>query len=62
MIVPHTSQHKYGIPVNELERNAPNTSDWLNYYHDELLASRIQNGKFFNPSTQPYYRLDNVGE
>lgn len=62
IIVPHTSQHKYGIPVSELERNAPHTSDWLNYYHDELLASRIQNGKFFNPSTQPYYRLDNVGE
>ena len=32
------------------------------FYHDELLASRIQNGKFFNPMTQPYYRLDNVGE
>lgn len=62
IIVPHTSQYKYGIPVNELERIAPNTSDWLNYFHDELLASRIQNGKFFNPSTQPYYRLDNVGE
>ncbi len=62
IIVPHTSQYKYGIPVSELERIAPNTSDWLNYFHDELLASRIQNGKFFNPSTQPYYRLDNVGE
>lgn len=62
MIVPHTSTHKYGIPTDELDRIAPNTSDWLNYYHDELLASRIQNGKFFNPHTQPYYRLDNVGE
>lgn len=62
MIVPHTLQHKYGIPVDELECNAPNTADWLNYYHDELLASRKQNGKFFNPITQPYYRLDNVGE
>lgn len=43
-------------------KTAPKTNEWLNYYHDELLASRIQNGKFFNASTQPYYRLDNVGE
>lgn len=62
MIVPHTAEHKYGIPVKELDRIAPKTSQWLNYYHDELLASRIQNGKFFNANTQPYYRLDNVGE
>lgn len=62
ILVPHTVKHKYGIPVKELEKNAPKTSDWLFYYHDELLASRIQNGKFFNANTQPYYRLDNVGE
>lgn len=61
MLVPHTLQYKYGIPVDELESIAPFTSEWLNYYHDELLASRIQNGKFFNQNTQPYYRLDNVG-
>lgn len=62
ILLPHTAQYKYGIPVRELARTAPKTSDWLNFYHDELLASRIQNGKFFNASTQPYYRLDNVGE
>jgi len=62
ILVPHTSEYKYGIPVDELNRIAPKTSEWLNYYHDELLASRIQNGKFFNAETQPYYRLDNVGE
>ncbi|MCM1114142.1 MAG: N-6 DNA methylase [Clostridium sp.] len=62
MIVPHTVEHKYGIPVTELDRIAPKTSQWLHYYYDELLASRIQNGKFFNANTQPYYRLDNVGE
>lgn len=62
MLVPHTATHKYGIPVKELKKNAPKTSEWLFYYHDELLASRIQNGKFFNANTQPYYRLDNVGE
>lgn len=62
MLVPHTIKYKYGIPVKELAKTAPKTSDWLNFYHDELLASRIQNGKFFNANTQPYYRLDNVGE
>lgn len=62
MLVPHSIKYKYGIPVKELAQIAPKTSDWLNFYHDELLASRIQNGKFFNKNTQPYYRLDNVGD
>ncbi len=62
ILVPHTPKYKYGIPVKELAKIAPKTSDWLSFYHDELLASRIQNGKFFNENTQPYYRLDNVGE
>ena len=62
MLVPHTATYKYGIPVQELEKSAPKTSEWLSYYRDELLASRIQNGKFFNADKQPYYRLDNVGE
>lgn len=62
ILVPHTVEYKYGIPVQELDKIAPKTSEWLYFYHDELLASRIQNGKFFNPTTQPYYRLDNVGE
>lgn len=62
MLVPHSSTHKYGIPEEELELLAPLTIEWLDYYRDELLASRIQNGKFYNPDTQPYYRLDNVGE
>ena len=26
------------------------------------MSSRIQNGKFFDPQTQPFYRLDNIGE
>lgn len=62
IIVPHTAKYKYGIPVEELDKIAPKTSEWLYFYHDELLASRKQNGKFFNPETQPYYRLDNIGE
>ena len=62
MIVPHSALYKYGIPVDILSKTAPNTYLWLNYYHDVLLDTRIQNGKFFNPNLQPFYRLDNVGE
>lgn len=62
MLVPHTSQYKYGIPEEELAKECPETYQWLDFYHDELLKTRIQNGKFFNPKIQPFYRLDNVGE
>lgn len=62
MIVPHSAIHKYGIPEETLAKEAPDTYMWLNYYHDELLKTRIQNGKFFNQTTNPFYRLDNVGE
>lgn len=62
MLVPHTALHKYGVPEADLAREAPDTFMWLSYYHDELLATRIQNGKFFNPKINPFYRLDNVGE
>lgn len=61
MIVPHSSAHKYGIPEVILAREAPETFQWLSYYHKELLSTRKQNGKFYNPETQPFYRLDNVG-
>lgn len=61
MLVPHTSEYKYGIPETILAREAPETFKWLSFYHDELLDTRIQNGKFFNKDTQPFYRLDNVG-
>ena len=62
MLVPHTPHYKYGIPEEELAKECPETYQWLDFYHDELLKTRIQNGKFFNPNTQPFYRLDNVGE
>lgn len=61
MIIPHSSEYKYGIPEVTLAREAPKTYQWLEFYHDELLHTRNQNGKFFNPETQPFYRLDNVG-
>ena len=62
MLVPHTAEAKYGLSEVELVREAPQTHSWLSFYKTELLASRIQNGKFFNAETQPFYRLDNVGE
>jgi len=62
MLVPHTALYKYGIPEKELSKESPNTYMWLDYYHDELLDTRIQNGKFFNAKIHPFYRLDNVGE
>lgn len=62
MLVPHTAKYKYGVPEPELAKNAPETYTWLDYYHDELLKTRIQNGKFFNKDINPFYRLDNVGE
>ena len=61
MIVPHTAKEKYGIPEPELAARYPDAFAWLDFYHDELLESRIRNGKFFNPDTNPFYRLDNVG-
>lgn len=61
MLIPHTAEFKYGIPEVILAREAPETFQWLSFYHDELLDTRIQNGKFFNQETQPFYRLDNVG-
>lgn len=61
ILVPHDIDNLYGIPEIELARRAPETYQWLNYYKKGLFDSRVQNGKFFNPDTQPFYRLDNVG-
>lgn len=62
LIVPHNKHFKYGIPESDLAKNAPETFLWLRYYQKELIETRIQNGKFFNPKFHPFYRLDNVGE
>lgn len=62
MLVPHSPQYKYGIPEEILASDFPDTFRWLNFYHDELLESRIRNGKFFDPIKNPFYRLDNIGD
>ena len=61
MLVPHTGEHKYGIPEGELAQSAPKTYEWLLYYREELLETRKKNGKFFDEKRNPFYRLDNVG-
>lgn len=64
MLVPHYSFGKSiysGVPESELKVNNPKTFEWLSYFHDLLLKTRITSGKFFNKDTQPFYRLDNVG-
>lgn len=61
MLVPHSAKYKYGIPEEELIIQYPLTYKWLNFYRKELFDSRVQNGKFFNPESNPFYRLDNVG-
>lgn len=62
MLVPHNIDTPYGLDELTLAECAPKTYKWLEFYKAGLLASRIQNGKFYNPETQPWYRLDNVGE
>lgn len=62
ILVPHSKEHKYGIPETELLQTHPLTYNWLEFYQKELFDSRVQNGKFFNPNKNPFYRLDNVGE
>lgn len=61
MIVPHKIDTPYGLAEEKLADEAPRTYKWLEFYKEGLLASRIQNVKFFNPDKQPWYRLDNVG-
>lgn len=62
MLIPHDLDNLYGIPEVELAKNAPKTFEYIRVYEKPLLASRIQNGKFFNPKIQPFYRLDNIGK
>ena len=58
-----TSQiwYPYGLDEVILSREAPKIYEWLEFDKERLLASRIQSGKLYNPETQPWYRLDNVG-
>ena len=62
MVVPHDKDNLYGLPEDKLGETAYRTYNMLDQYREVLLATRIQNGKFFNKEKNPFYRLDNVGE
>lgn len=62
IVVPHDEDNLYGISESQLGTNAYRTYNMLEQYRDVLLATRIQNGKFFNKENNPFYRLDNVGK
>ncbi len=65
MIVPHKNQGQgiyRGIDERELIINYQKTYDWLYYFKDLLLETRIRSGKFFDKDQFPFYRLDNVGD
>lgn len=65
IIVPHksTGKSKYrGIDDKVLKVKYRKTYDWLFYFKDLLLETRIRSGKFFDKDQFPWYRLDNVGD
>lgn len=62
IVVPHDEDNLYGISESELGTNAYRTYNMLEQYRDVLLATRIQNGKYFDKENNPFYRLDNVGK
>lgn len=65
MVVPHSStdQAKYrGIDEKVLKVKYKKTYEWLFYFKDLLLETRIRSAKFFDKDQFPFYRLDNVGD
>ena len=65
IVVPHNSsgESKYrGIDDKVLKVKYKKTYDWLFYFKDLLLETRIRSGKFFDKDQFPWYRLDNVGD
>jgi type I restriction-modification system DNA methylase subunit len=65
IVVPHSStgEAKYrGIDENILKTRYKKTYDWLFYFKDLLLETRIRSAKFFDKDQFPFYRLDNVGD
>ena len=65
IVVPHNSKGKSkyrGIDDKVLKVKYKKTYDWLFYFKDLLLETRIRSGKFFDKDQFPWYRLDNVGD
>ncbi len=65
MILPHKNSGVgiyRGVDEKELKTRYKKTYEWLFYFKDLLLETRIRSGKFYDPKQFPWYRLDNVGE
>jgi hypothetical protein len=65
MVVPHANAGKgiyRGIDELELKTKYKKTYEWLFYFKDLLLETRIRSGKYFDEKQFPFYRLDNVGD
>lgn len=65
MVVPHNAigEAKYrGIEESILKTKYKRTYEWLYYFKDLLLETRIRSAKFFDKDQFPFYRLDNVGD
>ena len=65
MLVPHysnTDSTYRGIPETEIKVKYRKTYEYLKYFHDILLETRIRNAKFFDKESFPFYRLDNIGD
>lgn len=65
MVVPHNSSGEgiyRGMDEGVLKVNYPKTYEWLFYFKELLLETRVRNAKFFDPEQFPWYRLDNVGD
>lgn len=65
MVVPHFASGSAiyrGVTTTTLKREYPKLYNWLFYFKDLLLETRIRSAKFFDPKQFPFYRLDNVGD
>jgi len=65
MLVPHNNSGEgiyRGVDEAVMKEQFFSTYDWLYYFHDLLLETRIRSAKFFDEKQFPWYRLDNVGE
>jgi type I restriction-modification system DNA methylase subunit len=65
MIVPHNSSGAgiyRGVDEKVLRVKYKKLFNWLFYFKDLLLETRIRSGKFFDKNQFPFYRLDNVGD
>ena len=65
IVLPHKNKGNgiyRGVDEKELKTQYKKTYEWLFYFKDLLLETRIRSGKFYDANQFPFYRLDNVGD